>query len=150
MNQTRLKKLLTYDQKTGVFRWRESPRPGWVGKVAGNVNGNGYRYIKINGVLHRASRLAFLYMTGHWPKDMVDHINRVRDDDRWSNLREATRGLNTANSKRRSDNTSGVSGVHPHQGKWEVMVGRKYIGMFASLQQAERAAKAARLEQYGI
>lgn len=36
-------------------------------------------------------------MTGRWPKVTVDHINCIKADDRWCNLREATHSQNGAN-----------------------------------------------------
>lgn len=63
---------------------------------------DGYRVITIFGnektrPQYRSGRLAFLYMTGHWPEWDVDHKNRKRGDDRWKNLREATRSQNLRN-----------------------------------------------------
>ena len=37
-------------------------------------------------------------MTGDWPKEMLDHINRNPADNRWCNLREVTRAENRLNS----------------------------------------------------
>jgi hypothetical protein len=80
--------------------------------------------ISVDNEKFRAARLAWLYMTGEWPKDIVDHINGVRDDDRWENLRAATQGQNCLNTARRSDNTSGVKGVgwNTRLGKWHARV----------------------------
>ena len=55
-------------------------------------------------------RLAWLYMTGKWPVAQIDHINMVKNDNRWSNLREATKAQNKANSPGRS--TCGFKGVY--------------------------------------
>lgn len=51
-------------------------------------------------------------MTGAFPERHVDHINGIRNDNRWSNLRIATRQQNNSNVKKRVDNQSGVKGVH--------------------------------------
>jgi len=97
-----VRRRLQYDPETGVFIWK--PRPidkSWStrfsGEVAGTIKNNGYRQIRIDGVKYGAARLAWLYVYGEWPKNEIDHINRVRDDDRLINLREATRTENCNN-----------------------------------------------------
>ena len=106
LTQERLKELLRYDPETGVLRWIVSP-VGTVatGSIAGTLNPNGYRYIRINNKKYLAHRLVFLYTEGAFPPDETDHINRNRSDNRWCNLRACTRRENQQN---RSDNTSFV------------------------------------------
>ena len=97
----RLKELLTYDPLTGIFMWREDmphkSGPRRNGTRAGSVNNTGYYSIGIDGKYYKASRLAWLYMTGEWPSVDIDHRNRIRTDDRFENLREATQSQNSAN-----------------------------------------------------
>lgn len=90
--------LLSYDPATGVFRWQQD-RASHVkaGDVAGSYNDQGYWRIKIDGKQYRANRLAWLMMKGGWPAHEVDHANGIRDDNRWDNLRAATRVQNEAN-----------------------------------------------------
>lgn len=116
IDHDRLRELLRYDPVTGVFTWRvDRMRGRGVGNVvaqAGSVAGspcNGYRYIQIDGRKYRAGRLAFLYMTGAWPKNMVDHRDLDPSNDRWENLRDATRSQNGANTKGLA--TVGLKGV---------------------------------------
>jgi DNA-directed RNA polymerase specialized sigma24 family protein len=75
LTAARLRELLDYDPITGVFTWRSRP--------------SRYRFIEIDGWTYKASRLAWLWMTGSWPKGQIDHANLKKDDDRWTNLREA-------------------------------------------------------------
>jgi hypothetical protein len=99
--QDRLRELLRYDPKTGLFSWRvQSNGRVPAGTRAGTPKRRGNLEIKIDGKLYQASRLAFFYMTGQWPAADIDHINGNPTDNRWANLREATRGQNAANARR--------------------------------------------------
>ena len=72
-------------------------------KRAGTVVDRGYRVIHFGGRLYLEHRLIWFMMTGEWPKNEVDHINRDRVDNRWSNLREATKFEQGGNMTRRYD-----------------------------------------------
>jgi len=111
LSQERLKKLLHYCPDTGVFTCLVYRNGIKANREAGGISDRGYRRIKIDGKKHYAQRLAFLYMTGELPRNQVDHINGVRNDNRWCNIRLATAIENAQNRKKRSDNTSGVVGV---------------------------------------
>tara|TARA_R110000803_G_C11769737_1_gene295092 strand:- start:44 stop:541 length:498 start_codon:yes stop_codon:yes gene_type:complete len=112
ITQDRLKELLSYDKTSGNFTWTTS-RSGQpkVGSVAGCIIQHGYIAIRIDGTNYRAHRLAFLYVVGELPPEEVDHINGVRTDNTWNNLRAVSRQENGLNQKRSSANTSGVPGV---------------------------------------
>ncbi len=139
----RLKELLDYDPLTGVFRWRHMrtgvPKPGMA---AGSVD-EGYRRISVDGIVHRAHRLAWLYMTGAWPAGEIDHENRVRDDNRFINLRDATHGQNRMNS--RGHAVSGLKGATFHkkvkrwyaQAKWDGK--HRHLGYFDTAEEAHDA-----------
>jgi hypothetical protein len=112
LTQQALKELLTYEPDTGLFRYnymtfyRTEPN-----KIAGFINALGYVIIAIDGVDYKAHRLAFLYMENKLSLDDVDHINRIRHDNKWKNLREVDRVLNAHNTGHYITNTSGVKGV---------------------------------------
>ena len=90
LTAAQLRELLQYDPETGVVtRLVKSSNGIKVGDVAGTADARGYILIRVDGWLHLAHRLAWLHMTCEWPKGMIDHINGVRDDNRWSNLRRA-------------------------------------------------------------
>ena len=72
---------------------------------------NGYLVICIDYQKVLCHRLVIFYMTRRWPNCEVDHIDGDRQNNRYSNLRLATRQQNSFNQKVRSDNTSGVRGV---------------------------------------
>lgn len=107
-----LKERLHYDPETGDFVWMRHFHQYLVGSIAGSLNSQGYRYISVNKKLYKANRLAWLYMTGEWPKLLIDHKNGIRYDDRWENLRLASASQNCMNRKLRADNRIGLKGVH--------------------------------------
>jgi hypothetical protein len=98
LDHSALRALLDYDPDTGVFTWR-NPRTYWhkVGDVAGSVNGRGYRILGICGRYYAEHRLAWFYVHGAWPTHTIDHINRVRTDNRIANLRDVTMRENNLN-----------------------------------------------------
>jgi hypothetical protein len=92
----RLRELLDYDPKSGVWVWRISRKRMRIGSVAGSINGDGYRRLMVDGRRYQASRLAWLYVIGSWPIAEIDHKNLDKADDRFCNLRECTRLQNQA------------------------------------------------------
>ena len=97
LTQAHLRQTLRYNPRTGSWRWL-IPAPGRsTTGVAGSINTQDYRVICIDYVDHFAHRLAFLYVTGLWPEGIVDHRNRHRADNRWSNLRDVTQFENMHN-----------------------------------------------------
>jgi len=139
----RLRELLTYEPDTGVFRWRV-PAGRWLSIPAGSLVGfshKGYWRICIEGRFYKASRLAWLYMTGEWPVHQIDHRNRVKSDDRWENLRDVTCQINNLNKGKSKNNTSGQTGVwwSKSRQKWHVVYRHKHIGYFSSKEEAVQA-----------
>ena len=114
-----INQLLAYELETGIFTWRVS-RGGWgAGRVAGRLNPDGYIRIGFNGKQIPAHIIAWAIAHGEWPSQKIDHINGVRSDNRISNLRLATQSQNVANSRIRSNNTSGYKGVSMvASGRW--------------------------------
>lgn len=153
----RLRELVDYDPETGAFVWIVKSRPACrVGDPCGRISRQGYHEIGLDYVLHRANRLAWLYMTGEWPDRDVDHINRNKSDNRWANLRLATRSQNSANvSIAQRRNTSGYLGVtfDKSRDKWRAQIrikGRKVnLGRFACPIEAAKAHDAAAWREFG-
>src|SRR4029077_7435541 len=95
-------------------------------------------------------RLAFLWVNGEWPREEVDHVNRVKDDNRWANLREATRSENTVNSPPReklSDLPLGVR-ITP-SGKFRALIAGMHLGIFATPEEAAEVYATAAKDFYG-
>jgi hypothetical protein len=150
----RLRKLLDYNPETGVFVWRVSAgRRAKEGARAGHRLPSGYRVIQISGGYYREHRLAWLYMTGEWPPQEIDHRNLVRDDNRAKNLRLATSAQNQANKGVLPNNTSGFKGVSRAGGRWKAEIGidgkRRYLGLFDTLVEAHDAYNEAARKAYG-
>lgn len=151
-----LKSRLEYSPETGEFTWCQRPGKGYRGgKRAGWVDEWGYVRIEIDGAAHRAHRLAWFYMTGEWPPNEVDHKDGDPSNNRWANLRLATRDQNAHNMGIRADNTSGVKGVtrHPQYEKWVARVRtnglRAYLGVFDTVNEAAEAIRKYREVAHG-
>lgn len=105
--------------------------------------------IKIDQRKYFAHRLAWFYVHKHWPLSDIDHINRVKIDNRLSNLRSVTRKQNQENQAPHSNSTSGVLGVHMDKtrNKWVARIkhfGKTiFLGRFTSFDEAVSARKAA-------
>ena len=139
---TTVKNALDYDPDTGIFRRRRNTsRLGRAGSVAGSLNAEGYRYIKLGPKCFKASRLAWLYVHGEWPSGQVDHINGNKSDDRIENLRVCSNAENCQNRSR-------VQGAYKTQkgpGYFSVVTvkgNRHYLGRFPT----EELARAAYVE----
>jgi HNH endonuclease/AP2 domain len=151
-----LKELLRYDPKTGLFYWNCARPKIRVGQVAGTrKHHKGYVIIEILSQAYAAHRLAWFYMTGVWPTEHIDHVNKNKSDNRFDNLREATRAQNRANSK--TLNKHGLKGVYFH--KWlkekpyeaRITSERKQrsLGCFATPEEAHEAYRKAFIELHG-
>lgn len=108
----------------------------YSGKEAGKVNSKGYIDVKLQGKMYKAHRIIWEMHNGEIPKGMqIDHINRVRCDNRIKNLRLATNQSNQRNCNIRIDNTSGHVGVGFHKltGKWFAHIGVDGKTLFSKL-----------------
>lgn len=80
----------------------------------------------------------------------IDHINNDGLDNRRLNLRPATQRLNNANARIRRDNTSGFKGVTKlPSGRWQVKVACKYIGSYATIDEAVQVYRDTAREVFG-
>lgn len=153
MDQEYLKKIIHYEPETGVFIWKVSMGPrAMAGSRAGTTNSEGYNIITIEGARYQAHRLAWLYMTGSFPKEL-DHRNRDRSDNRWPNLRKATRSQNMQNTGVQRNNTSGARGVKREYGKWAARIyvngEEKRLGVYNTVEEAKQAYNKAAREIFG-
>lgn len=144
LTQQELALVLRYEPTSGTFTRIAN------GKLVGSPSANGYLRCRVNGRFYFLHRLAFLAMTGSFPPEDVDHIDGVRANNAWSNLRAASRGGNCQNRSAVTTAKSGVRNVYwnAKSQRWQVKVtlgGRsKSFGYFATVAEAAPVAKAAK------
>ena len=141
-----LKEILQYDPETGLWIWLETRgRMAKKGMRAGYTQKDNYGRIQIDGKHYKTSRLAWLYMTGEMPdpKLQIDHIDRNKDNDRWSNLRLVTPRQNCLNKGIYKNNKSGVTGVvyNKFHKKYQAFLKEngksKHLGYFDTLEEVK-------------
>jgi hypothetical protein len=163
-----LHECFEYNSETGILIWKHRPREHYstetnyigsnkrfVGKQAGSIKSKeGYLCIRIADINYAVHRIIWKYMTGFDPFNNIDHINNIRHDNRWCNLREATDNENARNKLRNKNNTSGVKNVtwDKESGKWlaQIREGKRNIkvGRFTDIKDAEEAIRLKRIEMY--
>lgn len=139
-----LKQYLHYNPETGIFVRIKSKRSSEVGKQAGCSSGHKYVHIYLFGKYYQAHRLAWLFITGKWPKEFIDHINGNCEDNRFVNLREADRKINNQNQRKAQKiNKVGLLGVCKHRNKYQAAISidgyPKYLGHFDTPELAHKA-----------
>lgn len=158
LTQEALKQQFSYDPLTGVFTHLHNTTRRKKGDTAGWLI-NGYVRMCVNKKSYMAHRLAMLYMTGQMPdpKVDIDHKDGIRDNNKFSNLRLASRSQNNRNRKKHANNTSGYTGVDVVNGKYRarIRVGtnpdrkRLHLGHFNTAVEASIAYNKAALIYHG-
>jgi hypothetical protein len=144
ITQSELKQLLDYDPNTGVFTWKvRKTNKIQIGDKAGNLSCKGYIVIAINQKSYKAHRLAWLYIVGDWPTDMIDHVNGCKSDNSWENLRDVSHRGNCCNrDKHRNGKLPGTSWYQHHK-KWRAQIrinGKiEHLGYFDTEEEASHA-----------
>jgi hypothetical protein len=112
IDQAYLKSILSYDKETGDFYWKDKNRCVRKPDAKAGSKNRGYIRIRINGIAYSAHRLAWLYITGKLPEQEIDHINRIKDDNRFLNLRDVSHSKNMTNRNAKVGLKSLVAGVY--------------------------------------
>ncbi len=153
LTHERLLQLLRYEPETGNFRWRQSRGSIAQGHIAGSLRPDGYIDIRLDDRKFFAHRLAWFYMKALWPSKEMDHQNRCRSDNRWTNLREATSKQNQGNRPIQKNNSSGHPGVGRSGKKWRAYIkqNRKFValGTFSTKEEAISAYRSAAIAHFG-
>lgn len=149
-----LHERVSYNPQSGAFVWKANRIAARVGTEAGQ-NRSGYRVIRIQGRMFPAHRIAWALMTGAWPSHDIDHRNLDKSDNRWDNLRPASKRENARNTGIRADNKSGFKGVCWDKGRrrWRADIRlpsiRKHLGLFDDPAIAHAAYSRAVSEHFG-
>jgi len=115
------------------------------GSKAGCIGLNGYLYISVKGKRFLGHRLAWFLVTGAMPEGCLDHINNTKTDNRFENLRRASKSQNGFNRGPNKNNSSGAKGVHwyARKNKWKAEIwhegSKRHLGYFHSLDMAAKA-----------
>lgn len=166
LDPAKLQSLLVYNPETGKLTWlRRSPEDypkshQWNAKYAGEpaftaYQGTGYLRGAILGRYYLAHRVAWAIQTGAWPANEIDHINGVRDDNRWVNLRAASRIQNAQNTAGNKGTSSKYRGVcwNSNRSKWQANIcafgAKQHLGMFKCEQRAAEAYDRAAIQCFG-
>ena len=156
ITQKELKELVNYDLDTGLFTWRFGRVGAKKGATCGSKNKvKGYIEVMLMRKSYLLHRLAFLYIKGFMPVDEIDHINHIKDDNRWCNLRDVKHLDNQKNRSIFKNNKSGITGVSwcKKTEKWyaSIQVNRKSLnlGYYDDLDEAIKAREDAN-KKYGF
>jgi len=148
LTAARLREVLRYNKRTGVFTWRISVGSIMKGSIAGGTSRRTKKTrICIDGRIYIVARLAWLYVKGTWPVSQIDHKDRNPSNNKFENLREATASQNCAN--RTSKNKHGLKGITFREGVKKPWRATIMLGNFSTKQEAHAAYMAAARKQYG-
>lgn len=147
-----LRAAVFYDPATGIFTRKINSSRMKAGDPCGSMHKKGHLEFFVLSKLHKAHRLAWLYMTGEWPRGMIDHINGDKTCNSWSNLRDVDNRTNSENrSRANKNNILGVLGIHRHKtGKFEPRIrvdGQAiYLGLYETVEEAKAIHLAAKIK----
>lgn len=168
-----LRSIIDYNPETGIFTWlrrapatfnpkqirAESVANRWNARFAGkhpkSFDQQGYRHVVINRRKYKAHRLAWLYMTGEWPPEHIDHVDMNPKNNTFANLRLATHAENQRNRGKSNTNKSGFKGVSWDKlcRKWRAQITVRgkhtYLGIFDDPADAHNAYSVAAALHYG-
>ena len=159
--QAQLKGMLNYLPSTGDFFWRKCPgfNKGFRDGTKAGSKRDRYYVIQINGRAYQAGIIAWVWMTGEYPKNKIDHRDRDTFNNRWLNLREATHSQNNANRifrKRKQNLPRGVSQIKrpykvskPYEAAIKVNKKSIWLGLYKTPEEAHSAYLAAAKKHFG-
>lgn len=154
-----LRTRLSVDVASGVVTWIDPSKHhrNLTGNPAGYAfgdKGKKYWYVKVDGKPIKRSWLVFLFDTGQWPKEQLDHRNGNSLDDRRENLREATQMQNAWNHKGRRKSSALPMGVRLlPTGRYQARIACEKsfhsLGTFETVKEAAAVYQQKRKEMFG-
>jgi hypothetical protein len=112
ITQEMVKALFNYDPLTGIFTWAKKRSGYQIGQETGSrCIRTGYVKLQVYGKRYLAHRIAWLYVHGKLPTHSIDHINRLKHDNRIENLRDVPHVVNSANTGARKKARYNLKGV---------------------------------------
>lgn len=131
-----MQRVTGYDLDGFLF-WAAPRQRVHVGDRLGCLGSGGYVRTTIAGKCVTLHRAIWAWHHGYWPRLQIDHVNRIRHDNRIENLREVTPAQNSQNN--------GAKGCYFHAArqKWMAKIQfngvRKYLGSFDNESDARSA-----------
>ena len=128
ITQSELKDLFYYNQLTGEFTRIKNVSNVKCGLVVLKPSKQGYLRLRINNKYYYLHRLAWLYVYGEFPNNLIDHKNGNKLDNRIDNLRLASYSENYQNISLKSKASSGLRGAYYNQksNKWQAKLTINY------------------------
>lgn len=155
ITQERVQYLLWYDSETGNLIWKNpTSKRVSIFDIAGHIDDD-YITIRLDKILYPAHCIIWLYVTGTWPEDQIDHKDLNKQNNRWANLREATPSLNGANKNKYATNKSGFKGVSwsKRRQAWLAQITINYktinLGCYETAEKASEVYQKAAKEHFG-
>lgn len=151
-----LHKLFSYDRESGLLTRKIKGKGGNAptGSIVGTPNKAGHLRVKITerknkNLAFAVHRIIWFMETGTDPMfHDIDHINRIKDDNRWINLRMVSRSENSFNQQKCT--TEIYPGVHKRKNRYcaRIMIDyvRVNLGSFKTAEEAIRRRKEAEIE----
>ena len=164
-----LNECFSYDKETGALAWKTRPlhhfknahgmntfNAKFAGSACENLVNGRYFSVVINENRYLAHRVIWKMVTGEDPAKNIDHIDTNKRNNRFSNLRIATKQENAFNQGKTARNKTGFKGVSydKTRGKFFACIrveGRtKPLGRFTTAEQASAAYVSAAKEIQGV
>lgn len=165
-SQKYLKECFSYDPNTGLLIWKVRPlehfknkrifnvwNAKYSNKVAGYIENSGHLAVCISNHEYRIHRLIWKIQSGLDPVALIDHIDRNKLNNKWENLREATKSQNNKNASFK--NSSGFIGVYfdnrskKYQAAIRINGKNKSLGYFNTAEEAFKVRSIAEKATHG-